>query len=93
MKHASLVTIALGLVLSTSVFASASSAIGNAESALKSASQLGYEWRDTAKLIKKAKKQAKAGKTKEAEALAKMAEKQSLDAIDQYKRELKRYNH
>ncbi len=82
---------ALGIVLSTSVFASADKAISNAESARKAAAQIGYEWRDTGKLIKKARELAAAGKTEQAIALAKKAEQQSLDAVQQYRIEKKRF--
>ena len=91
MKHASVAALAFGLVLSTSVFASADKAISNAESARQAAIQVGYEWRDTAKLIKKAKELAKAGKTEQAMALAKKAEQQSLNAVAQYQSEKQRF--
>lgn len=90
MKHTSLAVLAFGLILSTSAFASADQAIGNAESARQAAAQLGYEWRDTGKMIKKAKELAKAGKSEQAEALAKKAEKQALDAVAQYQNEKQR---
>jgi LPS sulfotransferase NodH len=85
-----LAALAFGLILSTSVHASADKAIKKAETARQSAAQIGYEWRDTAKLIKKAKELAAAGKSKQAVALAKKAKKQSQDAIDQYHSEKKR---
>ncbi len=91
MKHASVAALAFGLVLSTSVFASADKAISNAESARQAAIQVGYEWRDTAKLIKQAKELAKAGKTEQAMALAKKAEQQSLNAVAQYQSEKQRF--
>ncbi len=91
MKHASVAALAFGLVLSTSAFASADKAISSAEAARQAASQVGYEWRDTAKMIEKAKELAKAGKTEEAVALAKKAERQGLNALAQYRSEQQRF--
>jgi len=91
MYRQSLAGLALGLVLSTSAFASADKAISNAESARQAAAQVGHEWRDTAKLIKKARELAKAGKTEEAIALARKAERQGLDAVAQFESEKQRF--
>jgi len=87
----SIISIALGALLSTSAFASAHSAIAAAEAANKAAAAVGYEWRDTGKLIKKAKQLAKQGKTAAAIKLAKQAEEQGHNAVLQYKTETKRY--
>ena len=80
------------LFLTTTVFAStdADQAISAAEAAQKSASKVGYEWRDTGKLISKAKELAKQGKSSEAIKLAKKAEEQGKDAVAQYHSEVNR---
>ncbi len=92
MYRKALAGLALGFILSTPAFASAEKAIENAESARQAAIQVGYEWRDTAKLIKKAKELARAGKEQQAVDLAKKAEKQSLDAVAQYQSEKQRFS-
>lgn len=86
-----LITFAIAATLSTGAFASADSAIAAAEAANKAAKAVGYEWRDTGKMIKKAKELAKKGKTAEAVKLAKKAEEQGHDAVAQYKSETKRF--
>jgi hypothetical protein len=86
-----LITFAISSVLSTSAFASADSAIAAAEAAQKAAAKVGYEWRDTGKMIKQAKKLAKEGKTADAIKLAKRAEEQGHDAVAQYKSETMRF--
>lgn len=77
--------------LSTAVFASAEKAISSAETAQKAAAKMGYEWRDTGKLIKQAKELAKKGKSAEAIKLANKAEQQGTQAVAQYHAETKRY--
>lgn len=72
--------------------AAAKNAIYTAKLKLARAQKLGYEWRDTAKMIKEAEKAAAAGDNDKAIALAKKAAKQSDDAIAQYHSETKRYN-
>ncbi len=44
------------------------------------AKKVGFEWRDTGKMIKKAKKLAASGDTEKAIKLAKKAKKQAMDA-------------
>jgi len=62
----------------------ATTAIAAAEKARKAAHKVGYEWRDTAKLIKQAKKAVKKKKYTKAIKLAKKAERQGNDAVAQY---------
>ena len=80
------------LIFSLTLHAStdAEKAISAAEAAQKSASNVGYEWRDTSKMINQAKELAKAGKTQEAIKLARKAEEQGNDALAQYHTENKR---
>ena len=78
--------------LSPLVQASTDAAIASAEEARKAAAAVGYEWRDTAKMIKKAQKLAAEGKTEEARKLARQAEQQSKNALAQYHSESKRYS-
>lgn len=61
----------------------AEAAISAAKAANKGAKSVGYEWRDTGKMIKKAEKLAKEGKTEEAIKLAKKAEMQGKVAQKQ----------
>jgi len=68
----------------------ASAAIAAAERAYKIALDEMYAWRDTGKLIKKAKKALKAGKDAEAIKLANKAKKQAEDAVAQKYSELDR---
>ncbi len=89
-----LIAVSLGVMLSGSAFASTksvSAAIAAAEAANKAAAAVGYEWRDTAKMIKKAKMLARKGKTAAAIKLARQAETQGHNAVAQYKSESKRY--
>lgn len=58
-------------------------AISAANAANKDAKSVGYEWRDTGKMIKKAEKLAKEGKAGEAVKLAKKAEMQGKAAQQQ----------
>jgi len=62
----------------------ASSAIIAAEHEKKRAKAKGYEWRDTGKIIKKAKKAMKAGEFGKAVKLANKAKRQSTHALAQY---------
>ena len=81
LKHILLAaTIALtSAVLSTSAFAGeVEDAIAAAKEAQKQANMVGGEWRDTAKMIKKAEKLLKEGKTKEALKMAREAEAQGM---------------
>jgi len=89
--HKIIITFAFTALLSTGAFASAHSAISAAEAANNAAKAVGYEWRDTGKMIKKAKALAKQGKINEAIKLAKKAEEQGHNAVAQYKSESKRY--
>ena len=87
----SLIIAACSIFMSSAALASADKAISAAEAAQKEASKVGYEWRDTAKMIKQAKKLAKQGKTDKAISLAKQAEQQGHAALAQYHTENKRY--
>lgn len=58
-------------------------AIASAEKARKKAASVGYEWRDTRKLIKQAKKALKANQLKKALSLAKQAKFQGNAAYEQ----------
>lgn len=57
---------------------SAEASIAAAKEAQKQAKSVGGEWRDTGKMIKKAEKLLKEGKTKEAAKLAQEAEAQGM---------------
>ncbi len=70
---------------------SADQTIASAEKARAVAAKVGYEWRDTGKMIKKAKKLAAKGKNKEAMALAQKAEDQAMNAVAQYNSESARF--
>lgn len=68
-----------GAIFSTGAIAGpAEDAIVAAKEAQKQADTVGGEWRDTKKMIKKAEKLLKEGKTKEAEMLARKAEAQGM---------------
>jgi len=86
--------LAITFVLIVSNYANASTddAITSAEKARKAAAAVGYEWRDTGLMIKKAKKLASKGKNQEAIQLAKKAEEEGKDALKQYHYELNRYS-
>jgi len=60
-------------------------ALASASAATKKANKAGNEWRDTGKIIKKAKAAAKKGDYKTANKLAKKAEQQSVIALQQAK--------
>lgn len=68
----------------------AATAIAAAEAAYKVALDELYAWRDTGKLIKKAKKALKSGKDANAIKLANKAKKQAEDAVSQKYAELER---
>lgn len=87
-----LFVLACALMLSNVSNASTDASIAAAETARKAAAEVGYEWRDTAKLIKKAKELAAKGNSEEAIALAKKAEAQGKNALAQYHFEQKRYS-
>ncbi len=72
--------------------AAAKNAIYSAKIKNARAAKLGYEWRDTGKLIKKAEKAAAAGDNDKAIKLANEAAAQADNAIAQYYAETKRYN-
>lgn len=58
-----------------------------AEAKRKAAAEVGYEWRDTKKMLKKAKEEAEAGNTEAAMKLVARAHEESEDAIAQQARE------
>lgn len=62
----------------------AASAIADAEKAIGKAKSLDWVWRDTGKILKKAKKAAQAGKDDQAIKLANEAKKQAQLAVEQY---------
>lgn len=66
-------------------------AINSAIDAQKLAAKVGYEWRDTRKLIKSAKKSATKGDSAKAISLAQKAEQQGIAAVKQYHIEAARY--
>ena len=80
------------LLLSNVSHASAEQAIASAEEARQAAASVGYEWRDTGKLIKQARSLAAKGNKEEAIAIARKAEEQGKDAMAQYRREASRYS-
>ena len=66
--------------------ASAKDAIADAHATTKKVAKVGYEWRDTGKMIKKAEEAAAKGDNDAAVKLARKAEEQSKDAYAQYER-------
>lgn len=62
----------------------AASAIADAEKAIDKAESLHWVWRDTGKILKKAKKAAKEGKDSQAIKLANEARTQAQLAVEQY---------
>ena len=58
-----------------------------ADAKRQQAAELGYEWRDTKKLLKSAKSESEAGNADQAMALVAQALEQSNDAIAQSQRE------
>lgn len=71
--------------------AAAKNAIYSAKIKQARANKLGYEWRDTGKMIKDAEKAAAGCDNDKAVKLAKMAAEQAEDAIAQYNSEQERY--
>ena len=63
------------------------SAWDEADAKRKQAAGVGYEWRDTGKMLKKAKEEHEAGNTEAAMKLVNQAMEQSADALAQYERE------
>ena len=72
------------LIVSGYANASVDEAINAAEKARMAAAEVGYEWSYTALFIKQAKELAAKGKTNEAMQLAKKAEEEGKDALNQY---------
>lgn len=62
----------------------ANKAIASAEAAQTKAAAVGYEWRDTGKIIKSAKTAAEAKEYEKAITLAKKAEQQGINAVKQH---------
>jgi len=88
MKKIQLILLAFLIAISSAVFAhsqgEAQKAIAAAEAAYKKVADVKYAWRDTAKMIKKAKQALKAKDYKSAVSIAKKAEKQGQNALAQY---------
>ena len=61
-------------------------AISDAKQEMKKVSEVGYLWRDTGKILKKAEAAAAKGDDKTATKLARKAEEQAKDAYAQYER-------
>ncbi len=80
------------LIISSYVSASTEDAIASAEKARQAAAEAGYEWRDTALMIKQANELAAKGNDQQAIQLAKQAEEEGKDALNQYHIELNRYS-
>ncbi len=80
------------LIASGASMASSEGAIAAAERARQAASEVGYEWRDTGKMIEQAKELAAKGKDEEAISLAQQAEQQGIAAFNQHRGELNRYS-
>lgn len=70
---------------------SAEQAIAEAKAANAKVKAVGYEWRDTAKMIASAEKALEAGNEEEAKKLANKATKQAEDALAQQKAENDKY--
>jgi len=78
---------ALLLSVSVSVQATpAADAIADAKISMKKVNKVGYLWRDTGKILKKAEAAAKKGDDDKAVKLARQAEEQAKDAYAQYDR-------
>lgn len=86
-----LVPFICALAISGYAHASTDEAIAAAEKARKAAAEVGYEWRDTAKMIKQARELAAKGESAEAIKIAHKAEEQGKDALSQYRNEQGRY--
>jgi len=80
-----LVLMPSGSMLLAAGSACSSPLIDQAEAARKEAASLGYEWRDTAKLIKSAKVACEKGDQKESDKLASLALLQGQRAVEQAK--------
>ncbi len=96
LKKLAILTTATALLLSSNVFAGstkdlANKAISQASMANDAAKKLGYEWRDTGKLIKKAKALSANKDYSGAIKTAKKAEDQGHTAVSQYHTETKRF--
>lgn len=87
-----LVPVIAALFISSGAYASTDDAIAAAEKARKAAADVGYEWRDTGLMIKQAKELAAKGNSEEAMKIAKIAEEQGKDALNQYRSEMSRYS-
>jgi len=83
------VSILTGLLLSSTLVLADDFSMkwDEAEAKRVEAAELGYEWRDTNKLLKSAKKESEAGNTEKAMTLVAQALEQSNDAIAQSQRE------
>jgi len=68
----------------TKTVAEADAAIASAKAANKKAKKVGYEWRDTGKILKKAAKAKGKGDFDKAVKLAGQAERQAINAVKQY---------
>lgn len=82
-------TLLPALLLTASFSAGASTsadAIADAKQEMKKVSEVGYLWRDTGKILKKAEAAAAKGDEKTATKLARKAEEQAKDAYAQYER-------
>ena len=92
MPHTLLASIAVVAIAATSpaTFAAsaaeAKDAIADAHATTKKVAKVGYQWRDTGKMIKKAEEAAAKGDNDAAVKLAREAEEQSKDAYAQYER-------
>jgi hypothetical protein len=84
-------TLVISMLAASATQAGSEAAIASAERAQQAAAAVGYEWRDTAKMIKDAQKLAAEGKTDEAITLANKAEREGKDALAQYHAEVERY--
>lgn len=96
-KLASVALLASSLIVGCSVGemgegSAAIKAISAAKSENSTAKSVGYEWRDTGKMIKAAEKAAISGDTAKAVKLANSAKEQATAAIAQSKSEAARFN-
>ena len=82
-------TLIAGLIFSSSTLLAEDFATKweEADAKRSEAAELGYEWRDTGKILKSAKKESEAGNSEEAMKLVAQALEQSNDAIAQAQRE------
>lgn len=77
-------TLALAASFNVAAGSNVAQAIADAKAANKKAKSVGYEWRDTGKIIKKAEAAAKKGDTDKALSLAHAAQTQAVNAYHQY---------